>query len=119
MDMNIIKQAIELERNWKDHGLRDDVLEDFAFEYLSVLDVEEYDLNQIFTSDAIAAIVKLGIQIIDAELKGKKLIDIKPLKLDYQPPSAKDYTDLFSKWESRGWVAVSERAGIYSVDLNG
>ncbi|MDH5323959.1 MAG: hypothetical protein OEZ68_03220 [Gammaproteobacteria bacterium] len=116
--MRLSDSAKKLEHEWKEYDLPDFCIEKFVFENLIDLDICEYDLPTLLSSQAIQVVIKLGIEIINADSRGLKMVRIGHDKSEVVPSCA-DYETLFARWASAGWITVKKVNGLdISVELN-
>ena len=111
-DLTQLKQdANQRELDWRRYGLSYDYLTNFVMERLSGRSASGYDLMELFSEEAVAAILKEGIRTIDANRQGIRMASIgsggRTGSLDEGPKLA----NAFREWASAGFVEFQEASG--------
>lgn len=105
-------EANRREADWRQYGLAVDVLTDFVFQRLSDKSASDYKPFELFSEEAIAAILKQGIKTIDANRNGHRMAWFGSDgggsgSLEDGPKLAKVFRD----WASSGCIEFQEASG--------
>lgn len=116
--MSLYDSAKKLELEWNEYDLPDFCIEKFVFENLLDLEACEYDLPSLLSSQAIQVVVRLGIEVINADNRGLKMVRVGRDQNEAVPSRA-DYETLLRGWASAGWISINKENDLdISIELN-
>ena len=110
------------EAEWREYGLGDRHLTEFVAEHHGDFDSLEYDLRELFSEEALSAILTLGVTTIDANRRGVRMATfgsggIREGKLE----DGVRLMEVFRRWADTGLIyfALAAGEGTTVADLLG
>jgi len=118
--MLLNERARNCERIWQEYDLWPSFLEDFVYKELVGLSPSDYNLREMFSARAIAALVASCVQLINANRRGVRMVSVGSHGGD-EPRPVEDglkFEALLKDWAKSGWISVNENPETGEISAN-